>query len=288
MLEWAGPLGWLAQGSAAELLWLPQWITLVAAARVRHLPTEKTSPPENRIEFFLGPLVVFTVAVPIIHVSFFRMGLATAEARPPLEILALVMMISLAILVVIRQELLRGETRRLESQRARDQRQIEHLAFHDSLTGVPNRRLMADRLEVGLERALRFRRKVGVLLLDIDDFKQVNDTRGHDVGDRVLCQVAHRLERCVRGGDTVARFGGDEFVAVIEGLVEAEDATRVVEAIREALAEPFDLVGEPIRVAVTIGVAVFPDDGTTSDELLKQADVAMYRQRDELRRGGET
>lgn len=287
MLEWAGPLGWLSEGTWIDLIWLPPWLTLVAAARVRHLPTDTIVQPakQKRLDFLLGPLVASAVAVPIVHFGFLRTGLASPEATPALEIVALVMLVSLATLVVIRQELLRSEWRRLDAQRERDQRQIEHLAFHDSLTGVPNRRLMTDRLEVGLERALRFRRKIAVLLLDIDDFKLVNDTLGHDAGDQVLCQVAQRMEKCVRGGDTVARFGGDEFVAVIEGLVEAGDASRVVASLRDVLAEPFSIGAESIAVATTIGVAVFPDDGTTPEELLKQADVAMYSQRDERRRG---
>lgn len=283
MLGWAGPLAWMEEGTLVDLLWLPPWLTLVAAARVRQLPAAETTRPEKRLDFLLGPLVAFTVAVPILHISFFRTGVADPEVRPILEVLALVMLISLAALVVIRQELLRGETRRLDAQRERDQRQIEHLAFHDSLTGVPNRRLMTDRLEVGLERGLRFRRKVAVLLLDIDNFKLVNDTWGHDVGDSVLREVAQRMEKCVRGGDTVARFGGDEFVAVIEGLEASKDAARAVESIGMALAEPFEVAGESIEVTTTIGVAVFPDDASTPNDLLKYADVSMYRQRNEIR-----
>lgn len=283
MLSWAGPLDWIETGSPVDLMWLPGWVTLVAAARTRHVPVAVAAPREQRLEVPLGPLVACTVAMPIIHLGFSRAGWADGELRPYLEVVALAVMLALAALVVVRQELLRNETRRLEAERARDRRQIEHLAFHDSLTGVPNRRLMTDRLEVGLVRALRFRRKLAVLLLDIDDFKRVNDTMGHDAGDQVLKQVAERLQGCVRGGDTIARFGGDEFVAIIEGLVHARDAGRVLESIEEVLAEPFEVGEDSIEVHATIGLAVFPDQGTTPDELLKEADAEMYRRRHQQR-----
>jgi len=280
MLTWAGPLRWLEEGSTIDLVWLLPWLTLVAAARVRHLPTAAQRERQQQLLAFpLGPLVTFTVAVPILHFGFIRSPLWRPETAPVLEILALLMLILLATLVVIRQELLRGETRRLEVERERNQLEIEHLAFHDPLTGVPNRRLMTDRLEVGLSRALRFERKLAVMLLDIDDFKAVNDTRGHAVGDEVLCQVARRLGQCVRGGDTVARFGGDEFVAIVEGLTSEREARGIVGAMRDSLSRPFAVGEEPLSVSTTVGVAVFPDHGSTAEEILKQADVAMYRQR---------
>ncbi|MBR0568510.1 EAL domain-containing protein [Azoarcus sp. L1K30] len=153
---------------------------------------------------------------------------------------------------------------------------IRHLAHHDALTGLPNRSLLADRLEHALDRARRGERKLALLFIDLDRFKHVNDSLGHPVGDRLLQEVARRLEATVRDQDTLARQGGDEFVVVIEDVAEAEDAARVAVKLLGALEVPIALDGHEIYVGGSIGISLFPNDGDSSDALLRCADSAMY------------
>ncbi|MDO9366380.1 MAG: EAL domain-containing protein [Methylotenera sp.] len=160
--------------------------------------------------------------------------------------------------------------------------EIENLAFYDHLTGLPNRRLLVDRLNHALLYSARHDKDGAVLFLDLDHFKTINDTLGHDVGDVLLQQVATRLTNCVREGDTVARLGGDEFVVMIEGLNEqgAEAATQteeVGEKILLALNLPYQLVGQEHQIGCSIGVALFSDHKQSLDDLLKHADIAMYQ-----------
>ncbi|MDO9051492.1 MAG: EAL domain-containing protein [Methylotenera sp.] len=160
--------------------------------------------------------------------------------------------------------------------------EIENLAFYDHLTGLPNRRLLVDRLNHALLYSARHDKDGAVLFLDLDHFKTINDTLGHDVGDVLLQQVATRLTNCMREGDTVARLGGDEFVVMIEGLDEqgAEAATQteeVGEKILAALNLPYQLAGQEYQIGCSIGVALFSDHKQSLDDLLKHADIAMYQ-----------
>ncbi|MDP1596741.1 MAG: EAL domain-containing protein [Methylotenera sp.] len=160
--------------------------------------------------------------------------------------------------------------------------EIENLAFYDHLTGLPNRRLLVDRLNHALLYSARHYKDGAVLFLDLDHFKTINDTLGHDVGDVLLQQVATRLTNCMREGDTVARLGGDEFVVMIEGLdeQEAEAATQteeVGEKILAALNLPYQLAGQEYQIGCSIGVALFSDHKQSLDDLLKHADIAMYQ-----------
>jgi diguanylate cyclase (GGDEF)-like protein/PAS domain S-box-containing protein len=162
---------------------------------------------------------------------------------------------------------------------------IEHLAFYDQLTQLPNRRLLLDRLRQSLTACARSRRRGAILFIDLDDFKTLNDTQGHDIGDLLLQQVAQRLLTCVRAGDTVARLGGDEFVVMLEDLSESPHAaaTRaeiVGEKILAAFAPPHHLAGTEHRSTGSIGVTLFSDSRETVDDLLKRADLAMYRAKD--------
>lgn len=158
------------------------------------------------------------------------------------------------------------------------QEQVEHIAFHDSLTGLPNRLLLADRLKSALALSHRLARGVAVCVIDLDGFKAVNDHHGHDVGDRLLRSVADRLSACVRESDTVARLGGDEFVLVLTPLAGADEGLGVLDRVSRALRRPVDLgPGRQAQVSSSIGVALHPEHGATPADLLRRADEAMYR-----------
>ncbi len=163
------------------------------------------------------------------------------------------------------------------SDRKRAEEQIEFHAYHDTLTELPNRRLFGDRLELSLLAAKRARGNVAVLFVDLDRFKTINDTFGHSIADALLVEIAQRLRSCVRQTDTVARFGGDEFTIILPDLHQPEDAARVAEKILESVVEPAAVGGATIEISVSVGVAVYPYDGTDSDTLLRNADKAMYR-----------
>jgi diguanylate cyclase (GGDEF)-like protein len=157
--------------------------------------------------------------------------------------------------------------------------QLEHnkyLALHDELTGLPNRRLFQDRLSVALERARRAGTKVALLVVDLDQFKQVNDTLGHHAGDLLLQQVGGIFLTRVRTSDTVARTGGDEFSVVLENTVNVEGAHQVAQSLLQQLNEPLSVEGNTVWVGASIGVAVFPDDATAMESLCIAADLRMY------------
>lgn len=163
------------------------------------------------------------------------------------------------------------------TEQALAEEKIWHNAHHDFLTGLPNRRLFLDRLEQEIRHAKRGSLSLAVLFMDLDGFKEVNDTLGHEAGDRLLSVVAERLIGCVREGDTVARLGGDEFAVVLVGAKQREDVERVAQAIVDALAMPFHVAQAPVLISVSIGIALYPDDATTPFALLETADKAMYQ-----------
>lgn len=162
---------------------------------------------------------------------------------------------------------------------------LNKLAFYDSLTGLPNRALFKDRLGQAIEQARRYGHKMAVIFLDMDNFKRINDTLGHSVGDELLCTTADRLSKCLRASDTIARpnlkglaarLGGDEFTVILPHIENREDATIVVNRIEQNLTQPMKLGGHQVTVTPSIGVSFFPDDGDNVDELVKKADLAMY------------
>lgn len=153
---------------------------------------------------------------------------------------------------------------------------LNYLAQYDSLTGLPNRSLFRDRLEHTLAQAKRSGRSAAVLFIDLDRFKMVNDTLGHAVGDKLLKQVAVRLSACIRTGDTVGRFGGDEFSVILLDLAKPSDAAVVAQKINDTLARPFDLDGHRTFVAASIGITLYPTDATDPETLQMNADAAMY------------
>jgi diguanylate cyclase (GGDEF)-like protein/PAS domain S-box-containing protein len=177
-----------------------------------------------------------------------------------------------AVLVAIRDV---TEQRRAEMERARSEERITHLAHHDMLTDLPNRLLFSERLDQALARVHRGER-LAVLYLDLDDFKCINDTLGHPIGDELLKAVADRLRNCVREIDTLARLGGDEFAIVQASLEQPSDAAALATRIRETIRAPYLLDGHKVEVDVSIGIAVAPNDGIERDELLKNADMALY------------
>jgi diguanylate cyclase (GGDEF)-like protein len=160
----------------------------------------------------------------------------------------------------------------LEGQLKRNQ----HLAHHDALTGLPNRRLFQDRIGGAVERARQRNARMAMLAIDLDGFKQVNDTLGHHVGDEVLQHVARLFSARLRRIDTLARTGGDEFSVVLEGPITAQEAADVAEALQRLLETPLSIAGHTIRIGASIGLAMFPDDGQTPDSLSILADGRMY------------
>jgi diguanylate cyclase (GGDEF)-like protein/PAS domain S-box-containing protein len=165
----------------------------------------------------------------------------------------------------------------------RSQQRMEHLAHHDALTGLPNRLMLVSRLEHAVAQARRDKRQGAVLFLDLDRFKQVNDTLGHPAGDALLIAVAERLRERLRDSDTLARLGGDEFVIVLEQLGDRNQAASLAQELIARLSKPFELPGGQVaRIGASIGISLFPADGTAPDTLIKHADVALY----ESKQGG--
>ena len=162
-------------------------------------------------------------------------------------------------------------------------RRAEYLAMHDPLTGLPNRVLLLERLEQAIASVSRRRDMAALLLLDLDRFKDVNDTLGHPAGDLLLQQVAVRLSASVREVDTVARIGGDEFSIVLAGIKDAADAQLLSRRLLETFQTPFDLAGHEVLVTVSVGIVLIPIDGSIPDKLLKHADIALYRAKEEGR-----
>ena len=163
------------------------------------------------------------------------------------------------------------------------QKELEYLSTHDALTDLPNRRLFMLRLEHAIEHAKRRKTKIAVLFLDLDEFKQVNDTLGHDVGDHLLVEVSNRLLDTVRGSDTLARIGGDEFNILIEDVKQIRDVEVVVEKLLVDFKLPFVCGNHELSTTASIGVALYPDDGEDMVTLIKNADLAMYQSKDEGR-----
>ncbi|RIX45636.1 MAG: bifunctional diguanylate cyclase/phosphodiesterase [Rhodocyclales bacterium GT-UBC] len=163
------------------------------------------------------------------------------------------------------------------TQRRQHQAQLEYQATHDPLTGLPNRNLLQDRLEQAMRSSRRSGRPVAVAFVDLDNFKIINDSLGHAVGDRLLQEIAHRLSGSLREVDTVARYGGDEFVLVLADQSDVGDLGQTLERIQRRIAEPVLLDGHDLRVGGSIGVTVYPTEGQTFETLLSQADAAMYQ-----------
>ncbi len=163
------------------------------------------------------------------------------------------------------------------------QTQLEHLAHHDSLTNLPNRLLFEDRLQHAISQSKRQGRQLAVLFLDLDRFKNINDTLGHAMGDELLKEVAKRLQHILRDGDTAARLGGDEFTVLVENLEDPSQAAVVAAKIQESFKTPYQIAGRELHVTTSIGISIYPEDGQTVADLTKNADAAMYQAKEQGR-----
>lgn len=152
-----------------------------------------------------------------------------------------------------------------------------HLSLHDTLTSLPNRLAFNDRLAFALNYAQRNGDKVAVLFLDVDGFKTVNDRHGHEAGDQVIIEVARRLKACTRSSDTIARFGGDEFVVVLTQLNQVGDASTVADKFVKSFNPPFEIGEDSIHLTISVGISIYPDHGEDPSELIRKADTAMYK-----------
>lgn len=192
-----------------------------------------------------------------------------------------------------REELIKERTRQLIStnkdlereisERKRAEEDLLHLAHHDPLTELPNRLLFIDRLEQSISKARRMGDQIAVLFIDLDRFKKINDSLGHTVGDELLRRVAQRFQSSIRNEDTVSRLGGDEFTVIMESLHKPQNATVTAQKLIEAMEDPFVLQGHEFFITTSIGISLYPQDGIIAEELLRNADSAMYRAKEEGR-----
>ncbi|MDD3050807.1 MAG: EAL domain-containing protein [Candidatus Cloacimonetes bacterium] len=163
------------------------------------------------------------------------------------------------------------------SDRKKLMEKLEHLAHRDNLTNLPNRNLFYDRLKVAIAHGRRFNHFVGMLFIDLDGFKKVNDKYGHKLGDMLLKEVAIRLEKCIRDFDTVARLGGDEFAVILQEIKDENDCAVICRRILQSLSNTFEIAGESINISASIGISLYPSDSSERDELLNFSDFAMYK-----------
>ena len=185
-----------------------------------------------------------------------------------------------AVLVYMSRQLAQNRKKMAEAQLAQAEFN-EHMAYHDALTALPNRSLFSKLLVQGIQLAHRNRRQLAVLFLDLDRFKHINNTLGHEAGDQLLQEVAIRLKACLRDSDTVARLGGDEFVVLLPQLDEDQYVATVARKILTAVAMPFTLCGQPFRITTSIGIGIYPQDGLDEQALTKNADTAMYHAKEQ-------
>ena len=168
------------------------------------------------------------------------------------------------------------EVRLLYKQLEHYSRALESLALHDALTGLPNRRLLMDRLSLAIAHAHRNKSTMAVMYLDLDEFKQINDTLGHDAGDTLLSMVAARLVAAVRQEDTVARLGGDEFVIALWEFSHDDDVAKLASKVLQAVSQPYDIQGRSVSMTASVGVGIYPMHGEDVETLMKSADLALY------------
>ncbi|OGI67645.1 MAG: diguanylate cyclase, partial [Candidatus Muproteobacteria bacterium RBG_16_60_9] len=168
-----------------------------------------------------------------------------------------------------------------ETERIRNQERIQYLATHDGLTGLPNRVMFNELLRLAVETGKRYERKFAVLFIDLDRFKFINDTLGHEAGDVLLKEMSARFKECLRASDVVARLGGDEFVVLVQEVSDLAQVTTVARKVLSAAIKPVEILGQDCRVTASIGIAMYPMDATDEESLMKNADMAMYLAKEE-------
>jgi len=212
----------------------------------------------------------------VIHQKWFSVDINTGFDRS--VVIRVAVQVTLLIIIVL--GIIIMWNRRLKTEikhRKQLEEKMKHMATHDDLTGLANRVLLKDRINTAIEFHQRQSLLMAILFLDLDGFKKVNDSHGHDVGDELLMLVAKRLQSCVRTSDTVVRFGGDEFVLLLTGLHHSDEASFVADKVLQKLQYPFELSSSSEQIGCSIGIAMFPNDGTNDTELLKVADTLMYQ-----------
>jgi diguanylate cyclase (GGDEF)-like protein len=260
-----------------EMISVASVIMGIAAMNWRMVPSssrryEKIS--EIILQMLPIPTVIMAATASVLVLTFVKFP-------APREVV-LIAALTVILLAVVRQSLILNERQNLLEKMRTSEKEIYKLAFYDSLTRLPNRQLLLDRMEHALASSARSGIRGALLFIDLDNFKSVNDTLGHAIGDMLLQQVAQRLAVCVRGGDTVARLGGDEFVVMLEDLstqtIDVAEQTELVgEKLLVALSQPLQLDIHQLHLSASIGASVFSGDEQNSEELLKQADIAMYQ-----------
>jgi len=162
------------------------------------------------------------------------------------------------------------------TERKRMEEQLIHMATHDRLTGLPNRELLSDRLSVAIAYAERYSQKIAVMMLDLDYFKEVNDSMGHGAGDMLLKIISERLTKILRKSDTIARMGGDEFILLLPEIISIANATTIANKVLKAIGEPYEIEDRKLHITISIGIAIYPKDGQDIEMLIRNADYAMY------------
>jgi len=287
LLMTAEVLPWVGSGTPLDLAWLAPHLTLAIASRVREYPfaqEQATAPVPDRGTEAAGlfgslwqdPMTAYVAAFPLLHFGFQGAGVLGPADRTLRELLVLGLVLVLAGLAIVHEKLALHDRGWLQPTQPSVTRAETH-AYYDGLTGLPNRNLLADRLQIAVSRVFRKGTRLAILFLDLDRFKVVNDTLGHGSGDAVLREAASRLRAAVRQADTLARFGGDEFVVLIEDVREPADAARVAEKLHEALRPPIEIAGRELFVTASIGISLCPDDSSGADDAIRNAGVALHR-----------
>jgi diguanylate cyclase (GGDEF)-like protein len=232
------------------------WLYLIAGIRYWQRYSHKTTGVLTGVFGFLAASLIFPIALVVRATYVPHLTIDSAIRSLPKFIIAI------GILLTFLEEEI-GRT--------------EHLALHDALTGLPNRRLLEDRMTNMLERSERNNSRAAILMVDLDGFKQINDTYGHAAGDEFLREVALRLGKVVRRADTLARSGGDEFTVLVSDILQPDGAEILAQKLLKELDRPIALRQFQLRVSGSIGIAVYPDDGETAESLCARADADMYR-----------
>lgn len=264
-----------AWGAIATVLALGIVGVLLLAALVAHRQARRIALPLELLVEASGRLgrLDFTPSQPV------RSGIAEVDALAQAQETTRAQLEQNHARIEAQEESLREQIEALREAKAK----LSHLGHHDALTNLPNRLMLVDRLRHAIMRARRYQTGIAVLFIDLDNFKTINDTLGHDVGDRLLCAVAERLGNQVRASDTVGRLGGDEFVLILEGIESSRFAGQCAASVLRSLGEVFNVDERTFHITASIGISLFPSDGEDVQTLLRNADAAMYKSKEDGR-----